>query len=419
MSGAGVPRLLWPSSWREGVAEVGWLVVAGVLTPVAVVLVLAGLVLGVALTPVLAGTIVLAGVLGGARLLGGAHRRLADALLRQRLPRPPARQVRPGLWRWLVAWLTDPHSWRAVAYLLLRLPFGLCGLLLTTLLGIFGGAAASYPVTWLFTQQQELPVFGIHSQTWAGTLLWAVAGIAALVVWPAFTHAVVSVDRLLVRLLLADPGLRERVRILEETRATALEDAAGQLRRIERDLHDGAQAQLVAMAMKLGLAKEELATDEIDLPQVRALVSDAHGNAKRALVELRDLARGIHPPALDDGLGVALSTLATSGGLAATVSVELTRRPSPSLETVVYFAAAELMTNAAKHAGAPCAVRVSDDKGGLRLTVTDEGTGGAAVVPGGGLAGIAERLRPVDGELSVHSPPGGPTVVTAEVPVAR
>ncbi|GAA3578161.1 sensor domain-containing protein [Amycolatopsis ultiminotia] len=397
----------------------GWLVVAGALTPVAFVVVLAGLLVGVALTPVLAGTLVLAGVLAGARLLGGVHRRLAGALLGLRLPRPRPAELRPGLWRWLVARLGDPTAWRAVAYLLVRFPLGILGLLMAAMLAVFGVAAVTYPFTWFFRHGQELPVFGVHSATWPGSLLWAAAGIVVLVAWPAFVHAVVAVDRLLVRLLLADPGLRERVRFLEETRATALEDAAGQLRRIERDLHDGAQAQLVAMAMKLGLAKEELATDEIDLAQVRTLVSDAHGNAKRALVELRDLARGIHPAALDKGLDVALSTLATSAGIEATVSVQLARRPSPSLETVLYFAAAELMTNAAKHAGIPCEVRVSDHGAGLRLTVTDQGGGGAAIVAGGGLAGIAERLRPVDGELTVHSPPGGPTVITAAIPAAR
>ncbi|MEU4670705.1 sensor domain-containing protein [Amycolatopsis sp. NPDC023774] len=352
------------------------------------------------------------------RLLGGLHRRLAGVLLDAPLRAPAPVTLRPGLWHWLVARLGDRHAWRAGAYLVLRVPISFAGFAVAGSLLVFGVAAASYPALWFFTRD-VLPVYNIVSRTWPGTVLWAVGGVIALAALPWVVHALALLDRQLGRLLLSGPGLLQRLRFLEETRATALEDAAQRLRRIERDLHDGAQAQLVAMAMKLGLAKEELATDTVDLDQVRTLVETAHGNAKQALVELRDLARGIHPAALDKGLDVALSTVASSAGMTATVSVRLGRRPPPSLEAVVYFAAAELMTNVAKHSGKPCTVRIDEHDDVLRLTVTDPGPGGAAVVPGGGLAGIAERLRPVDGELTVASPPGGPTVVTAEVPLPR
>jgi len=413
------PRALWPASGRQTLGEALWIVVTGLLAPVAVVLLLAGTVLGLALTPVLLGFLVLVGMLRVARGFGGVHRRLAGRLLGLPLPPPGPAGLEPGLWNWLVARLGDRMAWRSVAYLLLRLPLGLIMLFASGALGFFGLASFSYPITWLMRgpYHHGLPVYNIDSQSWAGSLVWCAGGALVLLVWPAFVHVFTWADRLLLRALVVDPQLRERVRFLEETRATALDDAAEQLRRIERDLHDGAQAQLVAMAMKLGLAKEELAAGEIDLDQVRALVDAAHANAKQALVELRDLARGIHPAALDKGLSTALSTLASSAGFAATVSVELSRRPPPSLETIVYFAAAELMTNASKHGAGRCAVLVDDREETLQLTVIDHGAGGAEIVPGGGLAGIAERLRPADGELTVSSPRGGPTVVAAVLPL--
>ena len=219
--------------------------------------------------------------------------------------------------------------------------------------------------------------------------------------------------------LLGERELSERVRDLEASRATAVEDSALRLRRIERDLHDGAQAQLVALAMKLGLAKDELNAEDLDVAQVRQLVTAAHANAKQALTELRDLARGIHPAALDAGLDVALATLVATSGIDAQVAVDLPRRPPPSLETIVYFSAAELLTNAAKH-GRPATWSKSP------RSATSCGCGcatAARAAPGScraaGWPGVAERLRTVDGQLTVASPPGGPTEVTARVPLPR
>ncbi|WP_051166352.1 sensor histidine kinase [Amycolatopsis orientalis] len=415
------PRPLWPATPRQALSEATWIATTGALPLLSVVLLLTGTALGIALTPLLLGVLILVGVLRTARLFSGLHRRLAGKLLGLRLPPPPRTDLKPGLGNWLAARLGDRAAWRSVAYLLVRLPFGLVAMLGSGALGLYGLASFSYPLTWSMESRPHhgLPVFNIASDHWLGTFGWGASGAVVLALWPAVVHLLTGVDRLLLRTLSTDPGLRERVRFLEETRATALDDAAEQLRRIERDLHDGAQAQLVAMAMKLGLAKEELATDPVDLDQIRTLVDAAHHNAKQALTELRDLARGIHPAALDKGLGLALSTLASSADFSATVSVELSRRPPPSLETIVYFAAAELMTNASKHGAGRCTVLVEDREDTLRLTVTDHGPGGAAVIPGGGLAGIAERLRPADGELTVSSPAGGPTVVTAALPLPR
>jgi len=207
----------------------------------------------------------------------------------------------------------------------------------------------------------------------------------------------------------------ERARELQDRRARAVDESAARLRRIERDLHDGAQVRLAALAMTLGEIKENLAQGGDD--RTLALASAAHQNAKDTLTELRDLARGIHPPVLDRGLGPALGILAATSALPVTVTADLAERPSPAIEAMAYFCAAELLANAAKHSGAgQVAVGLREQGHGLLMSVTDDGPGGARLVPGGGLAGLLERVQTVDGRLEVHSPPGGPTTVTIELP---
>ncbi len=411
-------RVFGPLAARDFWVEYAWLWLSGPLTLFSLVSVLVVLVLGLWLTPVLIGFLVLAGALLYARGLGAAHRWLARVLLGVSVPAPRRPELKPGLWSWVKARVGDPAGWRTAGYLLLRLPLTFAGLLTVFSATLFGLAATSYAFLWFPLGEHNLPAFGIRAEGWAGALAWSASGLLVLVALPWVVHAFVALDRLLVVGLLGERVLSERVRDLEASRATAVEDSALRLRRIERDLHDGAQAQLVALAMKLGLAKDELKADDLDVAQVRQLVTAAHANAKQALTELRDLARGIHPAALDAGLDVALATLVATSGMDARVTVTLPRRPPPSLETIVYFSAAELLTNAAKHGGATL-VEIREDRDVLWLLVRDAGAGGARVVPGGGLAGVAERLRTVDGELAVTSPPGGPTEVTARVPLPR
>jgi signal transduction histidine kinase len=213
-----------------------------------------------------------------------------------------------------------------------------------------------------------------------------------------------------------------RVRELEQSRARAVDDSAARLRQIERDLHDGAQAQMVAVTMKLGLAMKKLGrmvdgTEQSDLDRVLDLVAAAHRGAKEAITELRDLARGIHPPVLDHGLGAALTTLAARSDLPVELVLDLPERPSAAIETIAYFCAAELVANVAKHSGAGHAtLEAAHVPGLLRVRVSDDGSGGARVEARGGLAGLAERAGTVDGRLQISSPPGGPTVVTIELP---
>jgi signal transduction histidine kinase len=215
----------------------------------------------------------------------------------------------------------------------------------------------------------------------------------------------------------------ERARELQERRARAVDESAARLRRIERDLHDGAQVRLTALAMTIGEIKEGLDAagrpdpDPDDAERVRLLADAAHRSAKEALAELRDLARGIHPAVLDRGLGAALSALAEASPIAVRVSVDASARPSPAIEAIAYFCAAELLANVAKHSGAAHAtVGVTGREENLVMNVTDDGAGEARVVPGGGLAGLRERVQTVDGRLGIDSPPGGPTVVTVELP---
>jgi signal transduction histidine kinase len=208
----------------------------------------------------------------------------------------------------------------------------------------------------------------------------------------------------------------ERTRELQERRARAVDESAARLRRIERDLHDGAQVRLAALAMTLGEIKENL-EQAADDDRMLTLVGAAHQNAKDTLAELRDLARGIHPPVLDRGLGPALAILAGSSAIPVRLTDSMTQRPSPAIEAIAYFCAAELLANVTKHSGAnQVTISVREQDSGMVMSVTDDGDGGARLVPGGGLAGLLERVQTVDGKLGVESPPGGPTSVTIELP---
>jgi signal transduction histidine kinase len=259
----------------------------------------------------------------------------------------------------------------------------------------------------------------LHIGTYPGTFLAFATGVAMVLAAPWVTRAVVAADRRLLRGLLGPGRLAERVRDLEQTRALAVDDSATLLRQVERDLHDGAQIRLATLAMHLGMAKEKLGDDgdPLDLAGARELVDAAHQNAKDALAELRDLARGIHPPVLDNGLADALATLAAGSAIPVELATDIPVRPTPAIETIAYFCAAELLANAAKHSLAGrIGLRATGRGELLLLSVTDDGTGGAD--PGGsGLSGLAQRVSTVDGRLEVASPPGGPTRVTVELPL--
>jgi signal transduction histidine kinase len=268
------------------------------------------------------------------------------------------------------------------------------------------------PVWWRFRPypSEGFP-FGSHVSPFALPPL----GAALLLAAPWLVHGITEADRRLVRGLLGPSSPAERIRALQESRARAVDDSAARLRSIERDLHDGTQAQLVALAMKLGLARDKLHAG--DLARVTQLVEDAHRGALEAIADLRTLARGIHPPVLDNGLADALTTLVNRSAVPVELIVDAPERPSQAIETIAYFSAAELLTNVAKHSGARRAILEAVHVPGLlRVRVTDDGRGGAHPVPNGGLRGLAERVRTVDGRVAIDSPRGGPTTVTVELP---
>ncbi|MCF6523567.1 sensor histidine kinase [Streptomyces sp. JJ36] len=318
----------------------------------------------------------LALALSGCRWFGRLERGRARALLRVRVEEPsPLRTAERGFFPWLWVRLKDPVAWRHALYSLIRLPWGVLTFAVT--------------LTGLFVLWPVLP--------------WVVRGLS-------------DVDRAMVRGLLSPSDeLERRIAELESDRGTVVDTAAADLRRIERDLHDGAQARLVTLAMGLGLAKEKLLED----PEAAArMVDEAHGEVKLALQELRDLARGIHPAILTDrGLGPALSALSARCTVPVTVSTDLGVRPAAAIEGIAYFTVSELLQNVSKHSGARTAgVEVWRAGDRLLLQVRDDGRGGANAGAGSGLAGLADRLDSVDGLLLLDSPAGGPTVITAELP---
>jgi signal transduction histidine kinase len=313
---------------------------------------------------------------------------------------------------WLGARILDPVAWRARAYFALKLQLAVIGLAVIGVGWLGGVFCLTFPAWWTLGLGTALGV------SLAGSFTFLPLGFALLLAAPWATHGLTEIDRWLMRGLLGPGSPAERIRVLEQSRARVVDDSAARLRGIERDLHDGTQAQLVALAMKLGLALEKLHdATQVDLPRITQLVGDAHRGALEAIIDLRTLARGIHPPVLDNGLADALATLANRSALPVELITDIPERPSAAIETIAYFSAAELLANVAKHSGARRAtLEAVHVPGLLRVRVADDGAGGARPVPNGGLRGLAERVRTVDGRIEIDSPQGGPTAVTVELP---
>jgi signal transduction histidine kinase len=363
------------------------------------------------------------------RRFGSLHRRLSNRLLGLQIEAPPRFQPGTGVLGRLDRRLRDRAAWRAVWYSLVKLPVSFVQLYAVALI-VCGLVDLCYPVIWLLFRNhsggnlsplaalQPLPFGGsLKVYSFPGTYLAALFGAVCVVAGAWVVRGINTGDRALVRGLLGPSTMAERVSELERTRTLAVEDSAAALRRVERDLHDGAQMRLAALAMNLGMAREKL--DEDDDATVRELIDAAHRNAVDALGDLRDLARGIHPPVLDNGLASALDSLAASSAIPASVTASIGPRPAPAIETIAYFCAAELIANATKHSYAnQITINISTERAGvLRLDVTDDGVGGADAARGSGLSGLVQRVSTVDGRIDVSSPPGGPTAVTVMLPM--
>jgi signal transduction histidine kinase len=421
---------------RRAWAELAYCLIGVPLGLLGFVVVVVSLALGAGLTATLAGTVLglllLVGGLATARGLGAAHRRLGRWLLGLRVAEPASLRRGRGPVGRVGARLRDGTAWRAVAYVLAKLPVAILGGYAVAFWGA-GLVNMTYPIWWGGFRNHPpgvelspvpvitvLPMGSFQVTTYAGTFLALAVGVGTVLLAPWMTRAVVAADRWLVQVLLGPGALSQRVRDLEETRALAVDDSAATLRRLERDLHDGTQARLIALTMSLGMAREKLGDGEgpLDAARARELVANAHQTATEAIAELRDLSRGIHPPVLDGGLADALETLAARSAVAVDLRVDVPVRPTAAIETIAYFCAAELLANVIKHSGAKRATLEAAQRDGvLRLRVSDDGAGGARLGAGSGLDGLAQRVRTVDGSLAISSPQGGPTVVTVELPL--
>jgi len=396
---------------------------------ITVILLTAGFTVSASIIGTVIGLLLVTVSLRVSRRLGSLHRRLIKWLLGHQVEAPPRFQPGSGVLGRLDRRLRDRAAWRGVWYSLIKLPVAAVQLY-TVVLTVFGLVDLSYPVDWILFRHHSggnlsplvavVPVpFGgqLEVHSFLGTYPAAIAGAACVVAGAWLARAINAGDRALVRSLLGPSSMAERVSELERTRTLAVEDSAAALRRVERDLHDGAQMRLAALAMNLGMAREKLDGD--DGATVRELIDAAHRNAVDALADLRDLARGIHPPVLDSGLASALASLATSSAIPASVTADIGTRPAPAIETIAYFCAAELIANATKHSYAnQIKIKIYTERTGvLRLEVSDDGIGGADAARGSGLAGLAQRVSTVDGRTDVVSPAGGPTTVTVELPL--
>ncbi len=363
-----------------------------------------------------------------ARGLGYAHRRLLANLFGVHIDTPPRLRRRPGWVGWVRSTVTDSVGWRSVAHILLTFPLKVVALWLTLVLWAMALFGTTYPLWWAAFSPRQTDAQGQEHRAGIALGDWfadsvpralLVSAVGLILLWtvPWIARGIVALDRVAMPALLGPGVAEQQVAEVEQRRVHAVEDSAAALRRVERDLHDGAQARLVAVAMQLDMARERLAEDD-DPAAALALVEQAHRNATDAIAELREVTRSIHPPALDRGLDTALATLAARSPVPVRVHVALDARPAPAVETIAYFCAAELLANVAKHSGARrAALDVTAAGGWLRLQVTDDGAGGATVTPGGGLDGLASRVGTVYGRLTVQSPAGGPTVVTVDLPV--
>jgi signal transduction histidine kinase len=386
---------------------------------------------GVAFAITFVGLAIIGLSLRGARGFGGLHRGIARNLLDVQIEDPDPFTPRPGFLGWLQSVLRDRAGWRAMAYVVIKVPLAFLAIFTAFSVWFDSFTFLTYP----FQAARSPSEFGLVraffprgflSDGSTGFLYRAaifVTGVLLLLLAPWVGRVVVYIDRYFMGALLGPDAITARVRSLEHARAQTVDASAATLRRIERDLHDGTQAQLVALAMRLGMAKEKLAdNDHVDLQQVRDLVDDAHRGAKEAIVELRDLARGIHPPALDIGLEGALSTLAARNTVPTELTLALRDRPTPAIEAIAYFCVAELLANVAQHANASRAsISCAQFGQWLRLVVRDDGMGGAQLSRTGssssGLSGLADRVHAVDGRFDLVSPLRGPTVITVDLPL--
>jgi signal transduction histidine kinase len=402
-----------------GLAALRGLGLALVLLPGAVLCFTLTLV-SLALIPIGVGIVTTPWLLTGVRAFADWRRVLAAQWCGVRIPsayRPIPKDANP--WTRTFGMLRDPATWRDLRWLPVDMTAGFVTALLPAVLFFYPleGFALAAGLWRVFPDGYWYGF--VHVSDQATAFGAAALGLVLLFFAHFLTPRLLEAHFRLTRVVLApnQGELAERVRVLTETRRDAVDTSAAELRRIERDLHDGAQARLVAMGMDLGTI--EMLLDK-DPEQARKLLAQARRSSVDALAELRDLVRGIHPPVLAErGLGDAVRALALRLPVATEVAVDLPGRAEEPVESAAYFAVSEVLTNAVKHADADRIwIDLHHTEDMLRISVTDNGRGGAVIGAGSGLAGVERRLGTFDGVLAVSSPAGGPTMVTMEIPCA-
>ena len=322
------------------------------------------------------------------------------------------------IWAWFKGLFEDRQMWRDLLYALLLLPVAIIDFTVIVLAVVMTLGFITFPAWWwALPDGWETGVW--HIDTWADAGILAGAGLLLIPVAGLLVRGTAAASASLAcgLLLPTRKELERRVEQLKETRAGAVDAARLELERIERDLHDGAQARLVAVAMELGRAEQKLRAGDTD--GAASLVSEAREDTQRALAELRDLARGIRPALLSErGLREAITSLAARSGVPTTVACDLGGPVPTAVETAAYFVVGEALANVGKHAEASAAaVRVERRGTRLEVEIRDDGRGGASP-DGSGLTGLRKRVEALDGTLFLSSPPGGPTILRAELPCA-
>jgi signal transduction histidine kinase len=409
---------------RPVVSARTWLAVIHLLSGwviglVAFGVIVTGVIAGVALLPfAFMGVWVLWVVVLIGGLFAWVERRRFAVLLDVRIAAPVALPRTGKWWKTVLRRLRVAETWKQFGYAVIRFPLGMVETVVVVVVWACALAMIALPgYDWLLPADGRFGSGSVpvpHSPGFVAAV--AAGGLILLLTAPQLTKGLAAADTLVARFLLGPPKkqLRARIGELERTRAQAVDSAEAERRRIERDLHDGAQQRLVALAMDLGRARARFADDP---EAAQAIVDQAHTEAKAALAELRNLVRGVHPPVLTDrGLDAALSGLAALSPVPVTVRVDVNPRPSASVEAIAYFVVAEGLTNVAKHAQASHAlVFVERHQVMLRVMIRDDGIGGADP-HGQGLSGLADRVAGVDGRLLVDSPAGAGTVIEVLLP---
>ncbi len=404
-------RLQWTGYSALGILAFGPAIALFVLTVVGIplVLVTAGILLLLVAVP-----------LTGA--LANGFRMVLGRMLGEPVETPYRHPSGPGLLPRLRTWSSDPARWRDLLWLLWTMTFGFVLSVLVVSLLLAVAWYAFFPFLFAITPDGvfdvDLGIYLVDTQAEAYGA-WAFALLAFALWWwlaPVLGRAGAWVDRALLAPSRTE-HLERRVQTLAESRAESVDFSAAELRRVERDLHDGAQARLVALGMSLGMAEQIL---DGDPEAAKQWLREARTTTTSALADLRTVVRGIHPPVLADrGLTGAVQALALDMPIPVLVTVAMVGRPPAPVESAAYFAVAECLANVGRHSGAGRAwVGLSHDDGVLRVEVGDDGLGGASLDAGTGLSGVARRLAAFDGTLTVSSPAGGPTVVRMEVPCA-